>query len=346
MNAFSTHHVNRTWPQLAGLVALTAALYAAGGIGMAYVAGFDAVHRQLLHAQWWWLLPSFGAVVLAFCGYYFGYRGVKWAEDGPELDTPALLAVVTAGFGGFLGRGGTALDEFAMRAGGAGKREAKVRIGALAGFEHGMLAMIVCPAAIAALVAGVVIPRTDFTWPWAIIPPPAFVLMIWLAERYRDRLRDRDGLRGRLGMFFDTAHIVYAVMSRPRRHALAMLGMALYWGADMFALWAANAAFGFHMTVLAVIVAFGTGMLFTRRTAPLGGSGLMIVALVPTLWYGAAVPFATATLGVAAYRFFTLWAPLPGAFAALPKLRELGRSGEGASGSGTRTTKGEPALEH
>jgi hypothetical protein len=42
----------------------------------------------------------------------------------------------------------------------------------------------------------------------------------------------------------------------------------------------------------------------------------------------------------------TLWIPLPGAFAALPKLRALGRRGEDSSGSGTSTTKGEPALQH
>jgi hypothetical protein len=343
---FSTHHVNRSWPQLAGLIAAIAALYVAAAVGMAYVAGFGAVERRVEHADWWWLLPSIGAVFVAFCGYYFAYRGVKWVEDGPELDPPALLAVVTAGFGGFLARGGTALDEFAMRAGGADKREAKVRIGALAGFEHGTLAMIVCPAAIIALVTGVVIPRTDFTWPWALIPVPMAALVIWLAERYRDRLRERDGWRGRLGMFFDTAHLVFALMRSPRRHAPAILGMLVYWAADMFALWAATAAFGFHMTALAVIVAFGTGMLFTRRTAPLAGAGLMTVALVPTLWYGAAVPFAAATLGVVAYRFFTLWAPLPASLAALPKLRELGRTGEGTSGGGTRTAKGEPALQH
>lgn len=346
MRLFSAHHVDRTRPQLTGLIVLAGALYIAGGVGMAYVAGFGKVEDRLDHAQWWWLAPSFGAVVLAFCGYYFAYRGVEWAEGGPELETPALLAVVTAGFGGFLARGGTALDEFAMRAGGAGKREAKVRIGALAGFEHGTLALIVCPAAIAALIAGVVVPRADFTWPWAIIPPPAFVLVLWLAERYRNRLRDKDGWRGRVGAFFDTSHLVRAVMTRPRRHGVALAGMALYWAADMFALWAATAAFGFQMTVLSVIVAFGTGMLFTRRTAPLAGAGLMLVALVPTLWYGAAVPFAAATLGVAAYRLFTLWSPLPGSLAAIPKLRELGRTGEDASGRGTRTHKGEPALEH
>jgi hypothetical protein len=346
MSIFSSHHVNRTWPQLAGLIALIAALYAAAGVGMAYVAGFGAVQHRLEHAQWWWLAPSAGAVVLAFCGYYFAYRGVKWVEGGPELDRRALLAVVTAGFGGFLARGGTALDEFAMRAGGAGRREAKVRIGALAGFEHGMLAAIVCPAAIIALVAGVVIPRTDFTWPWAIIPLPAAALVVWVAERQRERLRNREGWRGRLGMFFDTAHLVFALTRSPRRNAPALAGMALYWAAEMFALWAATAAFGFHMSVLSVIVALGTGMLFTRRTAPLAGAGVMVVALVPTLWYGAAVPFAAATLGVAAYRFLTLWVPLPASLAAIPKLRELGRTGEGTSGRGTATAKGEPALQH
>lgn len=346
MRLLSTHHVNRTWPQLIGLVALAAGLYVAGVLGMAYVAGFDAVRDRLVHPDWWWLGPSFGAVVLAFCGYYFAYRGINWAEGGPELDTRALLAVVIAGFGGFLAHGGTALDEVAMRAGGADQREAKVRVGALAGFEHGVLAMIVCPAAIVALAIGVAIPRPDFSWPWAIVPPPAFVLVIWLAERYRERLRDRGTWRRAVANVFDAFHLVYTVLTTPRRHGLALAGMALYWGADMFALWAATAVFHFHMTALSVIVALGTGMIFTRRTAPLAGAGLITVALVPTLWYGAAVPFAAATLGVAAYRVLTLWAPLPAAVAAIPKLRELGRRGEGAGGAGTRADKAEPALEH
>jgi hypothetical protein len=91
----------------------------------------------------------------------------------------------------------------------------------------------------------------------------------------------------------------------------------------MFAVWAALAALGFRMTPLAVIVAVGTGVIFTRRVAPLGGAGIMLVALAPTLWYGAGVPFASAVLGVAAYRFFMLFGPLPASLGALPKLRAL-----------------------
>ncbi len=345
MSRFSGTHVHKNWKPLSGLLAAAVLLYAAAGIGMAYVAGFGKVQHRLDTAQWWWLGPSFGAVLVAFAGYYFAYRAIKTVEGGPAMETSSLLAVVTAGFGGFLGHGGTALDEYAMRAGGEDKRQAKVRVGALAGFEHGTLALIVGPAAIAALILGVVIPRTDFTWPWAVIPPIGFVVALWLAERYRDRLRDRDGWRGKLGMFFDTAHLVYVVLKSPRRYGIAVLGMMLYWGADMFGLWAATAAFGFHMSALAVIVALGTGMIFTRRTAPLGGAGIMMVALVPTLWYGAAVPFAAATLGFAAYRLFTLWAPLPASLVALPKLRAIGERGEDTSGRGTRATKGEPALQ-
>lgn len=332
--------------RIAGLIGLVVLLYAAAVVGMAYVAGFHAVGRRLAHAQWWWLAPAAAGVAVAFGGYLVAYRGMKRVEGGPELDMRVRLPVVAAGFGGFLVRGGTALDEFAMRAGGADKRDAKVRINSLAGLEHGVLALIACAASIAAWALGKEIPRSDFTKPWAIIPPIGLVLAIVLAQRYRDRLRERDGWRGKAGIFYDAIHLVFGQFRHPRRHGGAVAGMTVYWAGDMFALWAATAAFGFKMTALSVIVALATGMVFTRRTAPLGGAGVVTVALVPTLWYGAAVPYAAATLGVAAYRLFTLFGPMIGALAGLPALRELGRSGKGSSGEGTSTTKGEPALQH
>jgi len=86
--------------------------------------------------------------------------------------------------------------------------------------------MIVCPAAIIALATGVVVPRTDFTWPWAIVPIPAFVLVIWLAKRYRERLRRHGGWRRVVANFFDAVHLVYTVLTSPRRHGPALAGMA------------------------------------------------------------------------------------------------------------------------
>jgi hypothetical protein len=322
---FSTHHLDWSWRALLGLAGVMALLYAAAVVGLAYVGGFSAVKVRLEHAQWWWMAPAFGALVLAFAGYYFAYRGINSAEEGAELAPKSLLAVVAAAFSGFLAHGATALDEFAMRAGGADEREAIVRVGALTEFEQAVLAMIVCPAAIVAVLLGVHHPRPDFTWPWAVIPPPAFVIGILIAERYHSRFINRGGWRRRLGMFLRSAHIVYAVLRNPRKHGIAVIGMALFWGGEMFAVWSATAAFRFHMSALMAIVGLGTAMIFTRRTAPIAGAGLLTLALVPSLWYASGVPFSAALLGGAAYNFLTLWAPLPAALAAIPRLRQLGR---------------------
>jgi len=76
------------------------------------------------------------------------------------------------------------------------------------------------------------------------------------------------------------------------------------------------------MNIAATIVAFGTAMIVTRRTGPLGGVGVMDLALPPTLWVCGA-HWGPAVLGVFAYRFFTLWLPLPFALRTLPRLRRL-----------------------
>jgi hypothetical protein len=44
------------------------------------------------------------------------------------------------------------------------------------------------------------------------------------------------------------------------------------------------AAFGYHMNPAAAVIAFGTAMIVTRRTGPLGGGGILMAALPPTLW--------------------------------------------------------------
>jgi hypothetical protein len=313
----------RTARQHALVIGSAAALYLAGAAGMVYVAGFGHVRERVEHVVWWWLPAAVGMVVIGFLGYCVAYRGIVRTEGGPRMSAREVLAVGVTGFGGLLAHGSGRFDQHAMRTRGAGRREAKVRTIALAGFEHGVLAAIVCPAAIVALILGEVIPRTDFTWPWALAPVPGFLLAAVLSDRYRDRLRHRTGLARPTGVALDAIHIALEPFRHPLRNELAVLGMAIYWAADMGALWMATAAFGVQMKVLSVIVVFGVGMIATRRTAPLGGAGVLLVALVPSVWYGAAVPFAAATMGVIAYRFLTLWLPLPGALLALPVIRGL-----------------------
>jgi uncharacterized membrane protein YbhN (UPF0104 family) len=350
VGVLSHHHVGAKSHRLLLLTALAAVLYVAAGLGMAYIAGFDAVWHTARQPSWPWLAASLGGVALAFAGYYFGYRGVGKIEGGPDdLSHTDRFAVVAAGFGGFLAHGGTGIDRAVMRAAGGSKREAKVRVTLLGGLEHGILAIPCCVAAIVLLFEGVWKPPLDFLIPWAVGPAVGFAVAYWAAERYRDRLRGRGGWRERLSLGLDATHLVGAMFRSPRRYAGAISGMLLYWLADMWALWAALAAFGFRMNGASEMVAFGTAMIVTRRTAPLGGAGILTVALAPTLWYSGA-PWPAAVLGTVAYRFFALWPPQPVSFVMLPRLRRLlesspdadaPTSAEGAAGERAE----EPALQ-
>jgi len=345
VGVLSHHHVGARSHRLLFLTALAAVLYLGAGGGMAYVAGFSAVWRIAQHPDWPWLAASLGGVALAFAGYYFGYRGIGRIEGGPEdLSHADRLAVVAAGFGGFLAHGGAGIDRGVMRAAGGSDREAKVRVTLLGGLEHGVLAIPCCIAAIVLLVEGAHKPPHDFTYPWAIGPAAGFAIAYLAAERYRDRFRRRKGWRGKLSIVFDATHLMGELFRQPVRYAAALTGMLLYWLADMLALWAAMAAFGFRMNLAAEMVAFGTAMILTRRTAPLGGAGILDVALAPALWYGGA-PWPTAVLGTFAYRFFAVWPPQPLSFLMLPRLRRLLEKAPDAKAPTASGRTREPALQ-
>jgi hypothetical protein len=110
--------------------------------------------------------------------------------------------------------------------------------------------------------------------------------------------------------------------------------MALFWAADALAAWAGLAAFGFEMNAAALFVGFATGMVFTRRTGPLAGAGVLALVL-PTIWVSGA-PFAVAVVGIFAYRVLALLMPMSVSLAALPTLKTMGQRPEPAN---------EPALQ-
>jgi hypothetical protein len=66
--------------------------------------------------------------------------------------------------------------------------------------------------------------------------------------------------------------------------------MAVLWAGDALAVWSALAAFGLLMNGAALIVGYCTGMVFTRRTAPVAGSGTLTLILPRPAASGAAVP--------------------------------------------------------
>ncbi len=94
--------------------------------------------------------------------------------------------------------------------------------------------------------------------------------------------------------------LIRELFIRPRCWGLAPFGMALFWAAESFAAWAALAAFGVRMNAAALTVGFATGMVFTRRTGPLGGVGILALVLPPTLGYSGAPLAAVAACSLAA----------------------------------------------
>jgi hypothetical protein len=340
----SAHYLNVRLGRL-GLIILAAALFQlAAGVGLAGVAGFSDIQRVLGAFDWVWMVPVFVGLVVSFVGYYYAYRAIYGVERGPDLSKSEMRGVVIAGFGGFLAHGGAALDTYALEAAGADEREAKVRVACLGGLEHGMLSLIGTVAAIVLLAMGLAAPPLDFSLPWAVIPVPGFLLAFWLAERYRDRLRSASGWQGKLAIFLDGIHLVRDLFRHPVSYAGGLLGMTAFWLAESLMGWSAMAAFGFRMNWAQFIIGFGTGMIFTRRTGPLAGAGLLDLILPVTVWYSGA-PFATAVVGLFTYRAISLWLPMPFALARLPQLRDMGRQSGQQSQAAADAPK-EPALPH
>jgi hypothetical protein len=194
------------------------------------VAGFSSVHAVLGNFHPVWLAALVGALGLSFAGYYYAYEGMFTVAGGPTLKGSHMRTVVTVGFGGFLAHGAGVIDQYALEAAGADQREAKTRVSGLASLEHGILALGGTGTAIAVLAAGSDQPPLDFTIPWAVIPVPGFLIASWLAERYRDRFRGREGWRGSAGNFLESIRLIRVMFANPRHYGLPLAGMTLFWG--------------------------------------------------------------------------------------------------------------------
>ncbi len=336
---FSVHYLDHRGSQLGLLAGFTALLQLAAGTGLTYTVGFDRVASVIQHPDWPYVVPVLVALVISFVGYYFAYRGIYRMEGGPDLPGSQMRAVVTAGFGGFLAHGGSALDAYALQAAGTDERDAKVRVTCLGGMEHGVLSLIGTVAAIAVIAGNYPKPPLDFTLPWAVLPVPGFLLAFWLAERYRDRLRDAPGWRGKVGIFYDAIHLVRTTFRHPVRWAGVLIGLTVFWLAECLAGWAGMAFFGYEMDWARFVIGFGTGMVFTRRTGPFAGAGVLELVLPVTLWASGA-PLVVAILGIFVYRALSIWLPMPLALGRVRTLRQMG-----AGPAGTVPPPKEPALQ-
>jgi uncharacterized membrane protein YbhN (UPF0104 family) len=254
------------------LTMLGAALYLAGTIGIASVAGFSAVWYHVREVKPGWVVAALLGVAVSWLGYYLAFLGIQQIPGGPDLSRRERIATIAVGFGSFFYKGGAAVDTFAMKRGGTADRVAKVRVNALKSMEHAPIAIGTCIASIFLLALGRADPPPlDFIWPWAICPVIGGAIAVTLAARFRERLRDETGrVKQTLGIALDGIWLLREMAIGGKSRGLPFFGMALFWGADIFALWAALKAFSAGGSLLGVILGYAVGYVLTRRSAPLG----------------------------------------------------------------------------
>ncbi len=316
-------------PLLVVLVAAGATIAAA--LLLADYAGWSRVlHRITAPHAWGWLIVCFFGELVAYFGYALTIRDIARVDDGPEMDIGISTKTVIAGFGVFAATrtsGGFAVDYWAFRRAGAGKRDAVQRVLALGFLEYATLGTV-------ALVASVLLfLRLDGHAGYAVTLPsltviPLFLAAFWLTSPTRVRRlsthrRDAGRVKKGFANAVAGARNVRVMLSSPREHGLGVAGNTLYWVGDILCLWAAlQLVGGRHITLSALVLAYSSGYVLTRRSLPAGGAGIVEVALTLAL-VGMGVHFVPALIGVLVYRLFNFWLPIAPALFLLPSIRQL-----------------------
>lgn len=171
---------------------------------------------------------------------------------------------------------------------------------------------------------------SSLTIPWALGVPLGFGAALAIATR---RSHKRAGGRGnraggpggwRLPAAIEhplqALDLLYELVAHAREHRRAWLGMTLYWLGELAALWAALRLFGLSLSLSRLTLAYATGYVFTPRTLPLAGVGVVEVFLMLALHY-VGVPLAIAVAAVFSYRTVLLIVSLPPALLGRHRLK-------------------------
>jgi uncharacterized membrane protein YbhN (UPF0104 family) len=276
-----------------------------------------------------WFAVCFGGQVVAYLGYVLAVRDIARVDGGPLLSLRLSMRTVVAGFGVFAAThaaGGFAVDYWTFRRSGLRRREALARVLALGALEYAVLApaAMICAVVILFGTGGHV--QHAMTYPWLAVVP-GLAVAFWLSSPKRARRFTHPGEdAGPIRAWF--SHVVLglcklrSLVTRPRVHGLGVAGVSLYWLGDIACLWAALKIYNAELSTPALILAYATGYVLTRRSLPVGGVGVVEVLMTFALvWVG--VGLAPALLGVVTYRLFNFWLPIIPAFAALPAVRRM-----------------------
>jgi uncharacterized membrane protein YbhN (UPF0104 family) len=307
---------------VAGALALAAAM------GLADMAGYSRLVEAVQDVVPTWFAVCFGGQVVAYFGYVLAVRDVARVDGGPLLSFRLAMRTVVAGFGVFAAThaaGGFSVDYWTFRRAGLRRREAVARVLALGALEYAVLApaALICAVVLLFGTGGHV--QHAMTYPWLAVVP-GVLAAFWVSSPKRAERFSDPGNGGRIRQWF--AHLVAGIvklrllLGSPRGHGLGVVGVTLYWLGDIACLWAALKIYNVEISTPALILAYATGYIATRRSLPAGGAGLVEVMMTFALvWVG--LPLAPALLGVVTYRAFSFWLPVIPALAALPAVKRM-----------------------
>ncbi len=260
-----------------------------------------------------WLLAALGVELIAYFGYALAYRATILATGQRSFSLMLAIRLVVAGFGPFVPFGGFSFDRRALRAVHSSRREARRQVLALGVVEYVLLAPAACICALILLLES---DRASLalTLPWVFAVPPGFALAWWATQpRVLGYFQHSQGrIRRSIGELLAGVEVLRTIVTRPLERPWALVGMAVYWAAEIACLAFALRCFGVVLSVPALVVAYATGYAASRRSLPLGGAGVTEALLTLALiWVH--VHAAHALLSVVAYRIVNFLAPmLPG----------------------------------
>jgi uncharacterized membrane protein YbhN (UPF0104 family) len=298
------------------MMLLSVAIAAGTVVAIAASDSPRALWRTFTRMEPSWLAAAVGFELLAYVGYVLAYRATIPRSKRSRLSLMLTIRLVVAGFGPFVPLGGFSFDRRALRAVHRSRRDARRQVLALGVIEYALLA----PAA--AVCALILLLESDkaslvLTLPWVFAVPPGFALGWWASEpRHVKRFQQADGrVRRWIGEMLGALGVLRELVLRPLERPGALLGMGIYWAADIACFAFALRCFEISISVPALVVAYATGYAASRRSLPLGGAGIT-EALLTLALIEVHVHAAHALLAVVAYRLVNFLAPVvPGLFA-------------------------------
>lgn len=310
------------------LFVVASALAVLAAAFVAQAAGLDQVQRVTSRFDARWLVICLGAELIGYIGYVLALRNIARVDGGPRLSFKSTARTVVSGFGVYgaaHAAGGFSVDYWELRRAGLKRDQAIARVAGLGVLEYAVLAPAALVCALIVLADSGEHVQMSMTLPWLAVIP-GFGAALWASSpKRRSRLTDpiRGGrIRGSIAHAVSGLVTLRSLCKRPLHHLPGFLGVAFYWFGDIACLWAALQTFAVQVSWPALIVAYATGYVASRRSLPAGGAGIVEVLMTFALvWVG--LPLAPALAGVLVYRLFNFWLPIVPALAFLPSVKQL-----------------------